>query len=652
MPSYDDFLKLYTNAAAAQEKAYGGGNAWAWLTGSGRDAAITKAQAAAPDAYFRLLAEQGQAQAGQLGVGQTANFMREQGFNVDPTSGAVAPIGPNAAPPQSARPQAPAPDTTPSPQITGLPGNAPTTGPDAFSNAIFGQESGNSNAAPTSANGAVGPGQLMPSTFAQYAKPGENINNPADNRAVSQRVLADLHAKTGGDPARMAVGYFSGPGNIAPAGSPTPWIHDTADANGKTVSSYVQDITQRLGGTAAPTGMPGSNGGPPVAPLTLPGPKGTAPFVMPQGAAAGVDPMAARRAFLMQQAQAMSRYPAFMQNGLQAMTAARAGIPSGTDINAAGAIVDPITGRPVQGTAQQYAAQGAGMTAAADANARVPAAEAIAGNQAALNRGTAAVKAGFDFSHTVMRMGTDGQLHAVPVSALDLANGKTAAPVSTTPDASANTYPIAENPYRADQQKDASTTATNADQATQGQAGVQQLGAAIKQFGWNGPWAQKALGVLENLNQANLLPPDLVKKVQSGELANMTSNTLVGEMVRQMINSRVPVSIYNQTTKNKPGLANSDPTLQLEALNQDFQRARDRNGFLPHYYQAHPFASPAEAQDAFDKASPIDRYESHVFPLSLPKSQAAAKAGYVYSIGGRAMAWDGSQFQPFVRVGE
>lgn len=113
--------------------------------------------------------------------------------------------------------------------------------------AILQQESGNSNAAPKSANGAVGPGQIIPATFQQYAKPGEDINNPADNRAVATRIVDDLSNKYGGDPARVAVGYFSGPGNVAPAGSATPWLRDVTDANGKSVSSYVQDVTQRVG---------------------------------------------------------------------------------------------------------------------------------------------------------------------------------------------------------------------------------------------------------------------------------------------------------------------------------------------------------------------------------------------------------------------
>lgn len=123
-------------------------------------------------------------------------------------------------------------------------------------NAIYGQESGGGRNTGTSVTGARGGMQIQPATFAQYAKPGENIDNPADNQAVGKRIIDDLSAKSGGDPARIAVGYFSGPGNIAPPGSPTPWKQDRADPTGKTVSSYVADVTKRMGGNATKPELP------------------------------------------------------------------------------------------------------------------------------------------------------------------------------------------------------------------------------------------------------------------------------------------------------------------------------------------------------------------------------------------------------------
>ncbi|MBV1707415.1 MAG: transglycosylase SLT domain-containing protein [Hyphomicrobiales bacterium] len=120
-------------------------------------------------------------------------------------------------------------------------------GTSAIQAAILGQESGTNPAIGNSRNGAVGIGQVMPSTFAEYARPGESITNPADNEAVSHRIVADYAQRYGGDPARVAVAYFSGPGNVAPPGSATPWLRDTHDANNKYVSSYVSDVLGRLG---------------------------------------------------------------------------------------------------------------------------------------------------------------------------------------------------------------------------------------------------------------------------------------------------------------------------------------------------------------------------------------------------------------------
>lgn len=132
--------------------------------------------------------------------------------------------------------------------------------------AILGQESGNNPNAPPSVDGALGPGQIRPATFARYAKPGEVITNAADNRAVSGRIVDDYSSRPGWNTARVAVAYFSGEGNVAPAGSSTPWVRNTQDGNGKTVSSYVSDILGRLGqgSVTAQAGTGVSNTGTPA----------------------------------------------------------------------------------------------------------------------------------------------------------------------------------------------------------------------------------------------------------------------------------------------------------------------------------------------------------------------------------------------------
>lgn len=86
-------------------------------------------------------------------------------------------------------------------------------------------------------------GQIQPGTWKAYAHPGEEIDNPIDNRNVTQRILQDYSRRYNGDLARVAVAYFSGPGNVAPAGSATPWVNDMPDKTGKSVSQYVSDIT-------------------------------------------------------------------------------------------------------------------------------------------------------------------------------------------------------------------------------------------------------------------------------------------------------------------------------------------------------------------------------------------------------------------------
>lgn len=112
--------------------------------------------------------------------------------------------------------------------------------------AIHHQESGGGANPSTSTNGARGGMQIMPATFRQYSKPGERIDNPADNMRVGVRIIKDLGNKFGNDPARIATGYFSGAGNVNRGRGPA-WHNDHADANGKRVSSYVGNVLSKLG---------------------------------------------------------------------------------------------------------------------------------------------------------------------------------------------------------------------------------------------------------------------------------------------------------------------------------------------------------------------------------------------------------------------
>lgn len=146
------------------------------------------------------------------------------------------------------------PENRPSALVSTL-GSRGAPGLDRIQSAIIGQESGGNP------NVRGGVAQIQPATFAAYARPGESITRTEDQLAVSRRILADYSQRYNGDPARIAVAYFSGPGNVAPAGSPTPWKEDKTDANGKMVSSYVADIQRRLSG-GAPTTVVSANGVP------------------------------------------------------------------------------------------------------------------------------------------------------------------------------------------------------------------------------------------------------------------------------------------------------------------------------------------------------------------------------------------------------
>lgn len=131
-----------------------------------------------------------------------------------------------------------------------LPGNA---SPAAVKAAILGQESSNNPNIQPSVNGAVGPGQITADTWksaqtAGLVHAGERIDNPADSRAVSGRLIDHYLQQYQGDVPRASVAYFSGPGNVAPPGSAHPWKADTHDGNNKFTSSYVSDIQKRVGG--------------------------------------------------------------------------------------------------------------------------------------------------------------------------------------------------------------------------------------------------------------------------------------------------------------------------------------------------------------------------------------------------------------------
>lgn len=124
----------------------------------------------------------------------------------------------------------------------------------AMARALEMMESSGRGKSKTSVDGSVGGMQIQPKTFAAFADPGMDIKNPDHNYAVAARLINHLADISSEDPLRVAVGYFSGEGNIAPPNSPTPWKKDSVDGNGTRTSQYVAKFLQHLaGGTGGDT---------------------------------------------------------------------------------------------------------------------------------------------------------------------------------------------------------------------------------------------------------------------------------------------------------------------------------------------------------------------------------------------------------------
>jgi hypothetical protein len=159
----------------------------------------------------------------------------------------------------------------------------PSGGAGGIAQAIHGQESNSNPNVRDSPAGAVGIGQIEPGTWAQWqklglVKPGEDIRNATDNLNVSNRAIEYYSKEYNGDNRRVAVAYYSGEGNVAPAGSANPWKRDVQPpSGGPTVSQYVSQVMGRMG--AAPQ----------KAAIAVPPPPKILPNEDPQQAKADID---------------------------------------------------------------------------------------------------------------------------------------------------------------------------------------------------------------------------------------------------------------------------------------------------------------------------------------------------------------------------
>jgi hypothetical protein len=120
---------------------------------------------------------------------------------------------------------------------------------DVFKHAMFGQESSYGRNPSTSVTGNIGPMQISKSLFGEYAQRGENIHDFNDNLRVGNRILDDYLKKYNGDWQRAAVAYYSGEGNVAPAGSPTPYkrnISPRPGVPGPSTAGYIAQVGAKM----------------------------------------------------------------------------------------------------------------------------------------------------------------------------------------------------------------------------------------------------------------------------------------------------------------------------------------------------------------------------------------------------------------------
>lgn len=124
---------------------------------------------------------------------------------------------------------------------------------DRLKAAILGQESGNGTADTSQPNyaGAIGPGQIIPTTFDALKNQGlipkdYDINNPAHNRAASGALLDHLMDKYGDDPAKAAAAYYAGEKAVRPDGSVANY-RDRKNPNAPTVFQYQDQVLHRMG---------------------------------------------------------------------------------------------------------------------------------------------------------------------------------------------------------------------------------------------------------------------------------------------------------------------------------------------------------------------------------------------------------------------
>lgn len=116
----------------------------------------------------------------------------------------------------------------------------------AIARSVYMQESSGGRNTKTSNAGAVGGMQITPATFARFARPGEDINDPEANARAAVRYLKHLETKAGSDPQLIAVGYYGGEGAIPKARAGIA-VRDPRNPGAPDTLQYGREVADRAG---------------------------------------------------------------------------------------------------------------------------------------------------------------------------------------------------------------------------------------------------------------------------------------------------------------------------------------------------------------------------------------------------------------------
>lgn len=336
--------------------------------------------------------------------------------------------------------------------------------------------------------------------------------------------------------------------------------------------------------------------------------------------AAPVDPVQAQRAQFMKWARFNQ-----IANNPQAATdyfkLANAGLPEGTMLRPDGTVGDGVTGAPVGVDVGTLQAGRAGQKVAAEEAPRVAGQMRIAGNQAGLDRQTAAIenadKARYDQITGFDK--TNGQ--PLTISKSQYANG--AAP----------NFVAGDNPYLPKHQAEIEAANKLADDASNAMIQLKTLDAALSGI-HTGAWGDDVQSIRRGLASLGLSDA-AYSGATKGDIATQLSTEVSALRARAASGGRTALGTFNIFRNVKPGLLSTDPRAQIKSLIPAYQRQLDYANFVNGYYGNGKNWNKLDAPTAFQAANPDQKYidAAGLGGPDIPKPESFGLAGTAKFIG-------------------